>query len=87
MEVDKGHRCEVCNKKFTRSNNLKNPIQANYDKISLRFSCYLCRNIFKEQDKYLKHIGDHKEFLSFVIHKKLYSSSITTIPKVPSKFC
>ena len=70
MEVDIRHRCQLCNRRFTRSNNLKNHIKTKHDKVSLSFSCYLCRKNFKEQDKYLKHIDNHKEDPSFFIQKK-----------------
>ena len=40
MEVDNRHRCQLCNRRFTRSNNFKNHIKAKHDKVSLSFSCY-----------------------------------------------
>ena len=70
MEVDNRHRCQLCNRRFTRSNNLKNHIKTKHGKVNLSFSCYLCRKIFNEQDKYLKHIDNHKEGLSFALYKK-----------------
>ena len=70
MEVDNRHRCQVCNRRFTRSYNLKKHIQIKHDKVSLSFSCYLCRKNFRKQDKYLRHIDNHKEGLSFVLYNK-----------------
>ena len=81
MEVDNRHRCQLCNRRFTRSNNLKNHIKTKHDKVSLSFSCYLCRKNFKEQDKYLKHIDNHKEGLSFVLYKKAFDKAIQIFRK------
>ena len=72
MEVDNRHRCQLCNRRFTRSNNLKNHIKTKHDKVSLSFSCYLCRKKFKEQDRYLKHTDNHKEGLCFVLYKQAF---------------
>ena len=71
MEDVKTFRCTICNRTFTRSNNLKKHIKIKHDHISLDFSCYLCRKNFKDQEKYLLHIDSHKEGLSFVLYKKL----------------
>ena len=81
MEVDNRHRCQLCNRRFTRSNNLKNHIKTKHDKVSLSFSCYLCRKNFKEQDKYLKHIDNHKEGLSFVLYKKAFDKAVQIFRK------
>ena len=81
MEVDNRHRCQLCNRRFTRSNNLKNHIKTKHDKFSLSFSCYLCRKFFKEQDKYLRHIDNHKEGLSFVLYKQAFDKTIQIFRK------
>ena len=81
MEVDNRHRCQLCKRRFTRSNNLKSHIKTKHDKVSLSFSCYLCRKNFKEQDKYLKHIDNHKEGLSFVLYKKCFDKAIQIFRK------
>ncbi len=81
MEVDNRHRCQLCNRRFTRSNNLKNHIKTKHDKVSLSFSCYLCRKKFKEQDKYLRHIDNHKEGLSFVLYKQAFDKTIQIFRK------
>jgi len=81
MEVDNRHRCQLCNRRFTRSNNLKNHIKTKHDKVSLSFSCYLCRKNFKEQDKYLRHIDNHKEGLSFVLYKQVFDKTIQIFRK------
>ena len=81
MEVDNRHRCQLCNRRFTRSNNLKNHIKTKHDKVSLSFSCYLCRKNFKEQDKYLRHIDNHKEGLSFVLYKQAFDKTIQIFRK------
>lgn len=70
MESNKKHTCEICERKFTRSSNLKTHIKTKHDKVSLDFSCYLCRENFKNQEKYLKHIDNHTEGLSFILYKK-----------------
>ena len=76
MEVDNRHRCQLCKRRFTRSNNLKSHIKTKHDKVSLSFSCYLCRKNFKEQDKYLRHIDNHKEGLIFVLYKQAFDKTI-----------
>jgi hypothetical protein len=81
MEVDNRHRCQLCNRRFTRSNNLKNHIKTKHDKVSLSFSCYLCRKFFKEQDKYLRHIDNHKEGPSFVLYKQAFDKTIQIFRK------
>ena len=81
MEVDNRHRCQLCNRRFTRSNNLKVHIKTKHDKVSLSFSCYLCRKNFKEQDKYLRHIDNHKEGLSFVLYKQAFDKTIQIFRK------
>ena len=81
MEVDNRHRCQLCNRRFTRSNNLKNHIKTKHDKVSLSFSCYLCRKIFNEQDKYSRHIDNHKEGLSFVLYKQVFDKTIQIFRK------
>ncbi len=81
MEVDNRHRCQLCNRRFTRSNNLKNHIKTKHDKVSLSFSCYLCRKNFKEQDKYLRHIDNNKEGLSFVLYKQVFDKTIQIFRK------
>ena len=81
MEVDNRHRCQLCNRRFTRSNNLKNHIKTKLDKVSLSFSCYLCRKNFKEQYKYLRHIDNHKEGLSFVLYKQVFDKTIQIFRK------
>ena len=81
MEVDNRIRCQLCNRRFTKSNNLKNHIKTKHDKVSLSFSCYLCRKNFKEQDKYLRHIDNHKEGLSFVLYKQAFDKTIQIFRK------
>ena len=81
MEMDNRHRCQLCNRRFTRSNNLKNHIKTKHDKVSLSFSYYLCRKNFKEQDKYLRHIDNHKEGLSFVLYKQAFDKTIQIFRK------
>ena len=70
MELDNRYNCKICNRRFTISNNLHIHIKTKHHKFNLRFSCYLCRNKFREQDKHLTHIDNHKEGLSFVLYKK-----------------
>ena len=81
MEVDNRHRCQVCNRRFTRSYNLKKHIQIKHDKVSLSFSCYLCRKNFRKQDKYLRHIDNHKEGLSFVLYKQAFDKTVQIFRK------
>ena len=81
MEVDNRHRCQVCNRRFTRSYNLKKHIQIKHDKVSLSFSCYLCRKNFWKQDKYLRHIDNHKEGLSFVLYKQAFDKTVQIFRK------
>ena len=81
MEVDNRHRCQVCNRRFTRSYNLKKHIQIKHDKVSLSFSCYLCRKKFWKQDKYLRHIDNHKEGLSFVLYKQAFDKTVQIFRK------
>ena len=75
MEGDKRFSCEICSRKFTRSNNLKTHIKTKHDNVSLSFSCYICRKNFKKQDRYLKHMDKHKEGLSFVLYKKAFDGT------------
>ena len=81
MEVDNRHRCQVCNRRFTRSYNLKKHIQIKHDKVSLSFSCYLCRKNFLKQDEYLRHIDNHKEGLSFVLYKQAFDKTVQIFRK------
>ena len=81
MDTDKKFRCEICSRKFTRSSNLKTHIKTKHDNVSLSFSCYLCRKNFIQQEKYLKHIGSHKEGLSFVLYKKAFDKAIQIFRK------
>ena len=81
MNTDKRFRCEICSRQFTRSNNLKTHIKTKHDNVSLSFSCYLCRKNFIEQEKYLKHIDNHKEGLSFVLYKKAFDKTIQIFRK------
>ena len=81
MDTDKRFRCEICSRKFTRSNNLKTHIKTKHDNVSLSFSCYLCRKNFIEQEKYLKHIDSHKEGLSFVLYKTAFDKTIQIFRK------
>ena len=81
MEMDNRHRCQLCNRRSTRSNNLKNHIKTKRNKVSLRFSCYLCRKFFKEKDKYLRHIDNHKEGHSFVLYKHAFDKTIQIFRK------
>lgn len=81
MEDVKTFRCTICNRTFTRSNNLKKHIKIKHDHISLDFSCYLCRKNFKDQEKYLLHIDGHKEGLSFVLYKKAFERTIQVFRK------
>ena len=69
------------NRRFTRSNNLKNHIKTKHDKLSLSFPWYLCRKNFKEQDKYLRHIDNHKEGFSFVLYKQAFDKTIQIFRK------
>ena len=81
MESNKKHTCEICDRKFTRSSNLKTHIKTKHDKVSLDFSCYLCRENFKNQEKYLKHIDNHTEGLSFILYKKAFDNAIQIFRK------
>ena len=77
----KKHSCEICNRKFTRSSNLKVHIKTKHDKVSSNFSCFLCRKNFKKQENYLKHIENHEEGLSFVLYKKAFNNEIQIFRK------
>ena len=81
MNTDKRFRCEICSRQFTGSNNRKTHIKTKHDNVSLSFSCYLCRKNFIEQEKYLKHIDNHKEGLSFVLYKKAFDKTIQIFRK------
>ena len=81
MDTNKKFRCEICSRKFTRSSNLKTHIKTKHDNVSLSFSCYLCRKNFIQQEKYLQHIGSHKEGLSFVLYKKAFDKAIQIFRK------
>ena len=81
MENDNRHRCQLYNRIFTRSNNLQNHIKTKHNKVSLSFSCYLCRKSFKERDKDLKHIDNHKEGRSFVLYKQPFDKTIQIFRK------
>ena len=81
MDTDERFRCEICIRQFTRSNNLKTHIKTKHDNVSLSFSCYICRKIFIEQERYLKHIDSHEEGLSFVLYKKAFNKTIQIFRK------
>ena len=81
MEPNKRFKCEICSQKFTRSSNLKIHVKTKHDKVSLSFSCYLCRKNFKKQDRYLQHIDSHKEGLSFVLYKKAFDEAVQIFRK------
>ena len=81
MEPNKRFNCEICSQKFTRSSNLKIHVKTKHDKVSLSFSCYLCRKNFKKQDRYLQHIDSHKEGLSFVLYKKAFDEAVQIFRK------
>ena len=61
MENAKKFNCKICDRNFTRSGNLKLHVATKHNKVSLDFSCYLCRKNFRKQEKYLKHIDNNKE--------------------------
>ena len=81
MEGDKRFSCEICSRKFTRSNNLKTHIKTKHDNVSLSFSCYICRKNFKKQDRYLEHRDKRKEGLSFVLYKKAFDGTVQIFGK------
>ena len=60
---------------------MKVHIKTKHDKVSLDFSCFLCRKNFKKQENYLKHIENHKEGLSFVLYKKAFNNEIQIFRK------
>lgn len=74
MDSDKKYSCEVCTQNFTRKNNLNRHKKSKHEHISLDFSCYICKKSFKNQESYLRHIGKHKEGLSFVLFKDAFNS-------------
>ena len=76
MENTKKFNCKICDRNFTRSGNLKLHVATKHNKVSLDFSCYLCRKNFRKQEKYLKHIDNHKEGLCFLLYKKAFDKTI-----------
>ena len=81
MENTKKFNCKICDRNFTRSGNLKLHVATKHNKVSLDFSCYLCRKNFRKQEKYLKHIDNHKEGLSFVLYKQAFDKTIQIFRK------
>ena len=81
MENAKKFNCKICDRNFTRSGNLKLHVATKHNKVSLDFSCYLCRKNFRKQEKYLKHIDNHKEGLSFLLYKKAFDETIQIFRK------
>ena len=75
MESTKKYVCAICNQKFTRKNTLKNHTKVKHELVSLDFSCYLGKTKFRSQDKYLNHIGNHKEGLKFVLFKDVFDGT------------
>ena len=47
MESSKKYTCEICNRSFSRSSNLKIHTKTKHEHVSLDFSCYLCRKTLK----------------------------------------
>ena len=81
MENTKKFNCKICDRNFTRSGNLKLHVATKHNKVSLDFSCYLCRKNFRKQEKYLKHIDNHKEGLSCVLYKQAFDKTIQIFRK------
>ena len=81
MENVKKFQCEICNRNFTRSNNLKKHIKTKHEHVTCTYSCYLCRKNFKDQSSYLKHIDNNKEGLSFSLHKQAFEGSLQIFRK------
>ena len=81
MENVKKFQCEICNRNFTRSNNLKKHIKTKHEHVTCTYSCYLCRKNFKDQSSYLKHIDNHKEGLSFSLYKQAFEGSLQIFRK------
>ena len=81
MESSKKYTCEICNRSFSRSSNLKIHTKTKHEHVSLDFSCYLCRKNFKDQENYLNHIDNHKEGLSFVLYKSAFGRAIKIFRK------
>ena len=81
MENIEKFKCEICTRSFSRKYNLRTHIKTKHEYISLDFSCYLCRKNFKDQDKYLKHIDNHKEGISFVLYKHAFQKTLQIFRK------
>ena len=81
MDITKKYSCEICNRSFSRSSNLKIHRKTKHEHVSLDFSCYLCRKNFKDQENYLRHIDNHREGLSFVLYKSAFDRAIKIFRK------
>ena len=81
MENTKKFNCKICDRNFTRSGNLKLHVATKHNKVSLDFSCYLCRKNFRKQEKYLKHIERHKEGLNYTLYKKAFDGAVQIFRK------
>ena len=81
MEIQKNHMCDICGQKFTRASNLKTHIKVKHELVSLNFSCYLCKQHFKNQSDYLQHIDNHKEGIKFVLFKDAFDGTIQIFRK------
>ena len=79
--MDKKHICKICNRKFTRGSSLNTHIKTKHDNVSLSFSCYLCRKNFRKQEKYLRHIENHKEGLNYTLYKKAFDGAVQIFRK------
>ena len=79
--MDRKFTCEICSRSFSRSFNLKIHTKTKHEHVSLNFSCHLCRKNFRDQDKYLNHIDNHEEGLSFVLFKSAFDRTIKIFRK------
>ena len=79
--MDKTHICKICDRKFTRGSNSNTHIKTKHHKVSLSFSCYLCRKNFRKQEKYLRHIEHHNEGLNYTLYKKAFDGAVQIFRK------